>query len=302
MSKKTLATVSASDFVDHSTYAGADFYSEYSAPFWDVDSGSDENGDPIGWCAEEPAFSPNIWDQLQLGSDSLPGKWRLSGSMSLDMDVQKPQGFDGGALITRGYVPAMISMEGTLWTPEQWAIFQNIFPAIWTRPHKISGQDVQLGAKGQVAQAQSATYAQQVAALQMEGFTLAKSQAQITANAALQKQVAGTAAPNTQQSSGLIVGQQLALTIAHPACQQAGISSVVLSRVYLPEPGPIHGTMIVKFDAREYVPEPNMIPKTAQKATKGTQTKRGPNAFQKKIAPSGDPSALAPGKVPTTEP
>ena len=305
--RKKQADVSADDFIDNTQYAGADFFSEYAVPFWDAldsDSERDENGDPVGWWKGESTFAPTIWNRLTLGSYELPGMWRLSGSMSIDMDVQKPQGFDGAALITRGYVPALITMEGTLWTPEQWAVYQNVFPAIWTRTNKISGQDVQLGKKGQVKVAQSVTYEQQVKALQQAGFPLAKAKEQVTANLELQKQAAtgSTSTPGKQQeSSALIVGKQRALSIGHPAAAQVGIASVVISRVYLPEPGPIVGTMLVKFDARQYVDAPAIVP-SAQKVIKGTQTQqRGPNAYQKAgaLKTEKDPSVSPSAKPPT---
>jgi hypothetical protein len=292
---KTLATVSPSDFVAHNRYAGADFELEHGVPFWDFDPGADDNGEPIGWCAEEPAFAPGIWERLALGGYQMPGKWRVSGSVSEDVDVQKPQGFDGAALISRGYMPGIVTMEGTLWTPEQWAIYQRIFPAVWTRPNRYSGQDVVLGKKSQVNQAQSATAAQQVAAYQAAGISLKAAQQRVTEDIAQQKLLG----QSTQSSSSLIVGKEQALVIEHPACMQVGLSSVKITRVYLAEPGPIIGTMVVKFDAREYVPEPSMLPKTATKKVEGT-SKRGPGAVEKATgappvsAPSGTHAALEP--------
>jgi hypothetical protein len=103
-------------------------------------------------------------------------------------------------------------------------------------------------------------------------------------------------------SGGLIVGKEWALGIMHPATQLFGITAIVITRPYLPEPGPIFGTMTVKFDAREYVPEPDIVP-TAQRVAKGAKTqKRDRNSLAKEIDPgqkanpdpSGDKKAIGP--------
>jgi hypothetical protein len=291
---KSLTNTSANDLVDRTGYQASDGYTQVAIPFWDQEPLIDSIGINPTWAASEPVFSPQIWDNLTLGNIAMPGKWRLSGSCSQDVDVQKPQGFDGGALVLRGYVPAIITMEGVLWTPAQWKMFQGIVPSIWRRANNVSGQDVLLGTKGQVQQAQTTTYAQNVAALQQAGFTLAQAKAQTTANATLQAasaSAAGNAAVGKQQtaSGGLIVGKEWALGISHPATQLYGINAIIITRPYLPEPGSIFGTMTVKFDAREYVPEPDIVP-LVQRVGKGTttQSQRGRNAIDKKIAPSGD--------------
>jgi hypothetical protein len=303
-----VADVPPSKLVDRTGYQASDGYEQVAIPFWDQEPQVDNVGDSPTWAASEPVFSPQIWDNLTLGDIAMPGKWRLSGSCSQDMDVQKPQGFDGGALVLRGYVAAIVTMEGTLWTPQQWKMFQTIIPKIWRRANKISGQSVMIGTKGQVKQAQTASYAQTVAALQQAGFTLTQAKAQATANATLQAESA-SAAGNTpvgkQQTTndGLIVGKEWALGISHPATQLFGITSIVITRPYLPEPGSIVGTMTVKFDAREYVPEPDIVP-TAQRVAKGatTQKQRARNTLAKKADPSGLANAAAPGTVPTSLP
>jgi hypothetical protein len=304
---KQLAQVSPSDLVDRTGYPATDGYAQVAIPFWDQEPQITSVGDAFTWAASEPVFSPEIWDNLTLGNIAMPGKWRLSGSCSQDVDVQKPQGFDGGALVLRGYVPAIITMEGTLWAPQQWKMLQTIIPQIWRRANKISGQSVLLGTKGQVKQAQTASYAQTVAALQQAGFTLSQAKAQATANATLQTEsasAAGNAPVGKQQttSDGLIVGKEWALGINHPATQLFGITSVIITRPYLPEPGSIVGTMTFKFDAREYVPEPDIVP-TAQRVAKGTTTqKRDRNSLAKKADPSGQANNVGPGTIPTSLP
>jgi len=304
---KQVAKVSPSDLVDRTGYPASDGYEQVAIPFWDQEPQLENIGDNLTWAASEPVFSPQIWDNLTLGDIAMPGKWRLSGSCSQDVDVQKPQGFDGGALVLRGYVPAFITMEGTLWTPQQWKMFQGIVSHIWRRANKVSGQDVLLGKKGQVQQAQTASYAQIVAAFQTAGISLKQATQAATEMTAL-RTAGASAAGNTpvgkQQtaSGGLIVGKEWALGISHPATQLFGITSIVIIRPYLPEPGSIVGTMTVKFDAREYVPEPDIVP-TAQRVAKGATTqKRGRNTLAKKADPSGQANAIAPGTGnPTSE-
>ena len=300
---KSLSNVSSSDLVDRTGYQASDGYKQRAIPFWDQESQA-ATIEVAGamyptWATDEPMFSPEIWDNLMLGTIAMPGKWRLSGSCSQDIDVQKPQGFDGGALVLRGYVPAIITMEGTLWTPQQWKLFQTIIPSIWRRANTVSGQDVLLGKKGQVKQAQSASYAQIVAAFQTAGISLKQAQQAATEMTALRAAgaLAGGNTPVGKQqtaSGGLIVGKEWALGITHPATQLFGITAIVITRPYLPEPGPIFGTMTVKFDAREYVPEPDIVP-TAQRVAKGAKTqKRDRNSAAVKADPSGDANAIKP--------
>ena len=300
---KQLANVSPSDLVDRTGYQASDGYQQVAIPFWDqepqVSSIVVAGTKYPTWATDEPVFSPQIWDNLTLGDIAMPGKWRLSGSCSQDMDVQKPQGFDGGALVLRGYVPAFITMEGTLWTPQQWKMFQTIIPSIWRRANKVSGQDVLIGQKGQVKQAQTASYAQLVAAFQTAGISLKQATQAATEMSALRAagaQAEGNTPVGKQQtaSGGLIVGKEWALGIKHPATQLFGITAIVITRPYLPEPGSIVGTMTVKFDAREYVPEPDIVP-TAQWVAKGTKTqKRERNTLAKLADPSGDENAIKP--------
>lgn len=134
--------VGKGELVDLSGYAGEDTSGEFFQPFWDAEL-YDANGEPVG--QDAPVFMPNPWDRLQLGDHVLPGLWRVSGSVAIQLDVQKPQGYDGAAIITRGYIPGRFSMEGTLFGPAQWARWQEVTPAIWTRPFKVSAQDVVLG-------------------------------------------------------------------------------------------------------------------------------------------------------------
>jgi hypothetical protein len=145
MAKKAVA---AGELIDSTQYAGPDTEGEFFQPFWDLELYDDE-GNPMG--VDGPVFAENPWDRVQLGEYVLPGIWTASATPSLQLDVQKPRGFDGAAVITRGYVPSGITLTGLLWTPFQWRRMQEIWPAIWTRPHKVAAQDVVLEKKGRIS-------------------------------------------------------------------------------------------------------------------------------------------------------
>jgi hypothetical protein len=108
-------------------------------PFWD-DPSYDENGDPIG--IEGQLYGHSPWDRVMLNGSYLPGLWEATGTPSIQLDVQKPNGFDGAALVSRGYVPAGITLTGRLWTPEQWTEFQRILPTFWATPNHYATSDV----------------------------------------------------------------------------------------------------------------------------------------------------------------
>lgn len=140
--------VAAGEPIDASEYAGPDTEGEFFQPFWDAEL-YDDAGNPVG--VDGPVFAENPWDRVQLGEYVLPGLWTATATPSLQIDIQNPKGFDGAAIITRGYRPAGITLTGLLWTPFQWRRMQEIYPAIWTRPFKIAAQDVVLGKKSKAS-------------------------------------------------------------------------------------------------------------------------------------------------------
>jgi hypothetical protein len=123
-------------------------------PFWDPPEQYRDDGTPLD-PEGSATYSPNPWDCVQLGEYQLPGIWTASATPAIKLDVQKPIGYDGAALITRGYLPASITLTGLLWTGMQWRLMQEIIPAIWRRPNKISAQDVQLGKKGRISEVET---------------------------------------------------------------------------------------------------------------------------------------------------
>ena len=82
-------------------------------PFW-VDEGGDEQA----------------WDFCWLGEDLLPGLVEVEAGKSRDVDVQKNKGTDGAALSDDGYVPAAVTITLRMWTREQWAAWQDVYPKI----------------------------------------------------------------------------------------------------------------------------------------------------------------------------
>lgn len=140
--------VGAGEPIDLTAYAGPDTDGEFFQPFWDLELYDDQDN-TVG--IDGPLYSDNPWDRVQLADYVLPGLWNATATPALQLDIQKPKGYDGAAVITRGYVPAPIVLTGLLWTPLQWRRMQEIFPAIWTRPFKVAAQEVALDKKGKVS-------------------------------------------------------------------------------------------------------------------------------------------------------
>jgi len=110
----------------------------FKQPFWDVVNWDDE-GKAYGISGD--MFSSNPWDVVKINGSPLPGRWTATATPSLQLDVQKPNGYDGAALVEKGYVPAGITMTGLLWTPDQWAHFQEMIPSFWRQAHKWAVND-----------------------------------------------------------------------------------------------------------------------------------------------------------------
>jgi hypothetical protein len=115
--------------------------------FWDDPLFDDLTGDPIG--IEGLLYGSSPWDRVALNNVFLPGLWEATATPAIQLDVQKPNGFDGAALVSRGYIPAGITITGQLWTPEQWTEFQRILPTFWARPNHVAVNDWKKD-KGQV--------------------------------------------------------------------------------------------------------------------------------------------------------
>jgi len=100
--------------------------------FWDVF----EDG------YEGPLYAPMPWDTVTIGGIQIPGIVSVkSGSVEKKIDIQKPHGRDGGALIERGLVPGKFDIDVLLWTPEQWAKWKEIRPFLYRRAGKLDFND-----------------------------------------------------------------------------------------------------------------------------------------------------------------
>lgn len=128
--------------VDYSNYG--DYGSGLEVqPFWDLavedPSQADNKFRYLGIDGE--LNSDNPWDNVWLNGRALPGLWEATATPAIQLDVQKPNRYDGGALLKHGYVPAGITLTGRIWTPDQWYEFQQILPTIWAPPNKVAVND-----------------------------------------------------------------------------------------------------------------------------------------------------------------
>jgi hypothetical protein len=117
-------------------------------PFWDLEK-YDDGDNLLG--IDGDVYAPSPWDQVQLGEYRLPGIWSASATPAIKLDIQKPLGYDGAAVVSRGYLPASVTLTGILWTPLQFRVLQDALPGIWQKPFKVHAQDVQLEKKGKVS-------------------------------------------------------------------------------------------------------------------------------------------------------
>jgi hypothetical protein len=250
--------VGVGELIDTAGYGPATQYGEFVQPFWDLELLRDDGftpADPEG----SPLYSDNPWDSVQLGAYMLPGIWTASATPAIKLDIQAPKGFDGAALISRGYLPAGITLTGLLWTIRQWYTLQQIFPTIWARPHKKGDQDV--------------------VKVSAQSVVLGK----------------GGKVSAVQKDPGLIVGQQQSLTVVNPALNFLGITALVIERPTPPTRHSIPGVMQMTFQCIEYVAEPPAA-KSSVKSVKG-QTSRGKNAFDKAIEEKDARNPKAPSRT-----
>lgn len=88
-------------------------------PFWDPRGNGAVDG------LDEVLFD-NPWDILTLAGQRVPGLPKVSADRKKDVDVKKPKGSKGANITFNGDSPANVTIEVTIWTPKQWAAFQEI--------------------------------------------------------------------------------------------------------------------------------------------------------------------------------
>lgn len=114
--------------------------------------GTDATGKVISISPEGALYAPNVWDQVWLNWQQLPGKCSAKGLPMLAIDKKKAGGVDGATITVQGYLPGPIEIESLIWTPQQWTKWQEIIDFIWRKPtqrkSKVSELAVQISAPG----------------------------------------------------------------------------------------------------------------------------------------------------------
>jgi hypothetical protein len=178
---------------------------------------------------EGPLYAPNPHDLVILGGLKLPGKCEVKALPSEEVGREKAPGRDGASIILQGYLPGPIDIAVLLWTPRQWEVFQEVMELVWVKPGKISSGFSNRGVNFYSSIQQKGAEAGQIA-------------------------------------RGAALAEQRAISIGHPALQEANISKVVVVGRSLPEPGPQPQSRIVNIKCLEFVESP----KTAKtKVVKG---------------------------------
>ena len=172
----------------------------------------------------------NPWDVVKLLGETLPGICRVKATPRLATDVQKPNGGDAAAIILRGYTPAQVEIEITMWTAAQWKRLQSMVPSWWRRPNKTS--DLQLA-------------------------SVTKKQA---------KEAKKTENLNLQIGAAAI--EAAAVSIFHPALALLNINQVVVTEISAPEPGPQPQTIVVRMKCYEFIARSNVTTTTVTQGTK----------------------------------
>jgi hypothetical protein len=161
-----------------------DGYAEYGSfatsasfvpsPFWDNLEPLVDPEYPGGYHGYDGEMvSSNPWDRVSINGNLLPGIWKATATPALQLDVQKPNGYDGAALIEKGYMPASITLTGLLWLPMHWAEFQRQLPTFWRAPHKFAVQQKRINPNQIVPQRLALTiYAPSIAPLGLSSMVI----------------------------------------------------------------------------------------------------------------------------------
>ncbi len=103
-----------------------------SQPFWDSTNGAFDQ-----WLADLGEGS--LWDTATLGGKQVPGLVKVSGAeVGRNWDIKPSPGTDGATYTDQGYALAKPTLTVLIWTPAQWALWQQMLPQIAPRPGKVS--------------------------------------------------------------------------------------------------------------------------------------------------------------------
>jgi hypothetical protein len=80
-----------------------------------------------------PHWDQTDWGNLQLGSNTLPGKWEVEGEVSRKVDVKERKDEDGATIKDQGYSNADITLVGRFATKEQFEQLQKALKEIHPR-------------------------------------------------------------------------------------------------------------------------------------------------------------------------
>jgi hypothetical protein len=80
-----------------------------------------------------PHWDQTDWGNLQLGSNSLPGKWEVEGEAARRVDVKERKDQDGAVIKDQGYSNAEITLVGRVATQDEFSKLQKALKEIHPR-------------------------------------------------------------------------------------------------------------------------------------------------------------------------
>lgn len=86
--------------------------------------------------AEGVLYAPNPYDVVKIDKELIPGRCEVSAKAQRKKDTKSGAGTDGGTTTTTGYQPTEVSLSVSIWTPEQWAVWQPMMARLWPRVGK----------------------------------------------------------------------------------------------------------------------------------------------------------------------
>lgn len=212
--------------------------------FWSPDP-------PEGFWGEDYAVNP--FDSVVLAGEKLPGICKVSGTPSVMIERQRPNGRDAAALIRRGYQQPEIEIEMLIWTPAHWGIWQGMQLKFWRKPNKSGTfEEPKTNPVPKVGQSKTVTQQENIQKAQQANAIIAREQQAIR--------------------TSKVATVENAISIYHPALAPLGICNVILESISAPVDGPEPQTKIVKIKCIEHIAAgvANVVRKTKGTATKAS--------------------------------